>query len=121
MRPLTLEAFKLMYIITGAKKFSYYFSLTVNTIMHVIVLKGIVELTKEIAPTGFLSIIFQTNLHRPFIVLTAAVLFFINTRVVPPKMLDIVGQIKTKYIMLIIYFLLTCLLFGYLYGDGRYF
>jgi hypothetical protein len=121
MRPLTLEAYKLMYIITGAKKFSYYFSLILNTIMHVIVLKGIIEVTKEIAPTGALSIAFQTNPHRPFIVITAIFLFFINTRVVPVKMLDVVGQVKTKFIMLIIYFLIACILFAYMYADGKFF
>ena len=121
MRPLTLEAFKLMYVITGAKKFSYYFSLVLNTIMNVVVLKGLLELLQDIIPIGFLSIIFQTNLHRPFIVLTAILLCFINTRVVPPKMLDVVGQIKTKYIVLLLYFLIACLLFAYLYADGKYF
>ena len=121
MRPLTLEAYKLMYIITGAKKFSYYFSLVVNTIMHVIVLKGIIELTKEIAPTGSLAIAFQTTPHRPYIVLTAIALFFINSWFVPVKMVDLVNQVKTKFIMLIIYFLITCIIFGYLYGDGKFF
>jgi hypothetical protein len=117
MRPLTLEAFKLMYILTGGRKFSYIFSLVVNTIMNVIVLKGLVVLTKEIAPTGYLEIIFRF----PFYLGTAAVLMFINSRVVPLSMVDIVGQIKTKYVKLIIYFVLSVMLATFFYLDGRYF
>ena len=108
-----------MYVITGAKKFSYYFSLVVNTIMNVIVLKGVIDLTKEIAPTSFLAPAFQVK--PPFIVATAIVLFFLNRRSVPMSMLSAINQIKTKYIMLIVYFIVAMLLLGYEIAEGRYF
>ncbi len=120
MRLLTLEAFKLMYVITGGKSFSYYFSLVVNTIMNVIVLKGTVLVAQGALPMiGYLEPAFRVR--PPFIAATAVALFFINKLVVPTKMLEFVGQMKTKYIVLALYFLITCLLSAYLYGDGRYF
>lgn len=118
MRPLTLEAYKLMYIVTGAKKFSYYFSLVLNTIMNVIMLKGIHYLMKDIfSPLQFISIIFKF----PFYIALGFLLLFINSRVVPFTLVDIVGQIKTKYAKLIIYFLLSIILFAFLYGVDRLF
>ncbi len=120
MRLLTLEAFKLMYVITGGKSFSYYFSLVANTIMNVIVLKGTVLVAQGALPVlHFLEPAFKVR--PPFIALTAIVLFFLNMKLVPTKMLEFVGQMKTKYIVLGLYFLITLLLSAYLYGDGRYF
>ncbi len=118
MRPLTLEAFKLMYIITGAQRFSYAFALVFNTILNMIVLGGIVGLMTPIfSPLQYVGIIFM----RPYYVATVALLFFINFRYVPFDMMQYVDSIKTNYIKLIIYTALAIILFGYNWFIARYF
>lgn len=85
--------------------------------MNVIVLKGLVVLTVEIAPTRYIEVLFKF----PFYIGVGALLMYVNSRVVPLSMVDIVGQIKTKYVKLIIYFLLSVMLATFFYLDGRYF
>ena len=117
MRPLTLEAYKLLYYISGAKKFSYCVTLAIMAVMHVIVLNGLALLMSEIAPTEHLLILFR----RPYFIVTGAMILVVNIWRVPFKMLFVVEQMPTKYIMLVLYIFATGLIFGYTHMIDRYF
>ena len=117
MRPLTLEAYKVLYLFTGARVFSYYVSVVYITILNVLVLMGLGMLLEGLFPTGIIHTIFSF----PFNIPSGIVLFFINLKVVPIKMMEIVGQVKTKYAKLIIYTSLGFIIFTYNMLLGRLF
>ena len=117
MRPLTLEAFKVLYLLTGARVFSYYVAVGYVTILNVLVLMGLGMLLEGVFPTG----IVHTMFSFPFNIPSGIILFLINLKVVPIKMVEIVGQIKTKYAKLIIYTSLAFIIFVYNFLLGRLF
>ena len=117
MRPLTLEAYKVLYLLTGARVFSYYVSVFYITVLNVLVLMGLGMLLEGVFPTQ----IVHTMFSFPFNIPSGIILFLINLRVVPLKMVEIVGQLKTKYAKLIIYTSLAFIIFTYNILLGRLF
>ncbi len=118
MRSITLEAYKIIYLITGAKKFSYYFALAFITLLNFIFLKGACTLMQPIfSPLQYILMIFRF----PFNVGTYIALFVINMLIVPFKMTDFVNSVKTMYVKLLIFIFMAILLYGYGKFIDRYF
>ena len=110
MRPITLEIFKLIYLITGAKRFSYVFALILSTVMNVILLRGLSALfitgypmLRQVLP------IFQF----PKFFASGVALLLLNIFLVPFSMLEHIGMMKTHYTKLILFSLIVLLLFAY--------
>ena len=117
MRPLTFEAYKLLYVITGAKKFSYYMALVLMAILHVLVLSGLAKLLQDVSPTKYIMIIFK----KPYYVLTGLVLLWINWRRVPYNTMYVVNKLNMNYTKLMLYTLVAVLIFAYNYLEGKVF
>ena len=118
MIPLIFESFRIIYFITGAKRFAYFFAIFFIAVLNFIIFKGICALAAPVfGPLDQVGKLFRGIMQIP----TFAVLCIINWRVVPFQMMDFAASMKTKYFKLLIYLVLAALLFGYDRFIARYF
>lgn len=109
MRPLTLEAIRFFFFITGNERLAYILATLLMSFMNMTVLGGLSFLLEEILPTGII--------HRawvfPFNIGTWMLLLGVNIYVVPMSMVNFIYQMPPRYFKLIIYFILSLILFSY--------
>ena len=108
MRPITLDIFNLLYYITGAKRLSYVLALVIDTVMNVMLLKGISLLTLDLFK--FMKHVLVIFKFPDFLGL-GVVLLLLDIYLVPFKMLDYAGN--TRYIKLALFTLVVVLLFAF--------
>lgn len=99
MKPLTLEAYKLLYFLTGSKKFSYYTASAIIASLNVIVLMGFCILLNGMIPTKKLVRIFEF----PINIGLGIILFFVNLRVVPMSFMETTNHVQVRYVKLFLY------------------
>lgn len=109
MKPLTLEAYKLLYFLTGSKVFSYYVAVVMVTVLNVIVLMGLTLLLDGVLPVAPLQILFRF----PFFIGTGIALFFVNIKVVPLSFMELTNHVQVRYLKLLIYVLIALLILAY--------
>jgi len=103
MKPLSLEVYKFLYKRTGAKSFSYYFSMLYLSALNLTVLYGIVFFLKTVFSDAFV----KTAFSIPGCLVLGAVFFFINYRRAPYDILGKEKQIEPRYAGVIMYSLLA--------------
>ena len=109
MKPLTLEAYKLLYFLTGSKVFSYYAAVVIVTILTTIVLMGLSILLEGIIPTKSLQILFKF----PYFVGTGIALFLLNLKLVPMSFMELTNHVKVRYIKLLLYVAVAIIILAY--------
>ncbi len=109
MKPLTLEAYKLLFYLTGSKVFAYYVAVALVSVLNVIVLMGLSLLLEGIFPTAALARFFSF----PFNIGAWLVLFLINLRVAPLSFMDVASHIHVRYIKLLLYAGIAALILAY--------
>lgn len=107
-----------MYIITGAKKFSYYFAILLISYLTVVILNGVNELLGGVfMPMAMLTPIFKF----PISIITTLALAFYNLKQIPMHLLQVVNSMNTKYVKLLVFLLGALLLYGFKWGQGKFF
>lgn len=110
MRLVTLEAYKILYYITGAKKFAYLVTITLVTIFNIIYLKGLSTLLTGVVPMiEYVALIAKF----PFVLGLFPLMFLFSIKVTPFDMVGIANQIQTKFFGLLVYLSVGGLLLGY--------
>ena len=109
MKPLTLEAYKLLYFLTGSQVFSYYVAVVIVTVLNVIVLMGLSLLLDGILPTRALMVLFKF----PFFIGTGLALFVVNLKVVPLSFMELTNHVQVRYLKLLIYVIVAVLILAY--------
>lgn len=109
MKPLTLEAYKLLYFLTGSKVFSYYSAVVIVTVLNVIVLMGLSLLLDGVLPTKAILVIFKF----PFYIATGVGLFLINLKVAPMSFMELANHVQVRYLKLLVYVIVAVIILGY--------
>ncbi len=118
MIALVLETYRIIFYLTGARRFAYLVSVAYIALLNFFVFGGIATLLEDVfSPMKMITRGFHGILSYP----TFVVLFFLNYLLVPIKMTDVAFSFKTKYAKLIIYTVLALTIFAYYKFLDRYF
>lgn len=109
MKPISLDLYKYLYRFTKAKNFSYYFSMAFVSVLHAIVVTGLLSLFT----TVFSQEVIKKMNALPVVGALAVIFFIINYKRVPYDILSKERQIEPTYSKLIMYILLAIFVIAY--------
>lgn len=111
MKTLTLEAYKILFYLTGSRVVAYYTAVLLLTVLNVIFLMGMCMLLDGLFASGSLLEAFSF----PINIIVGGILFIIHLFYAPISLMEVTNNVRVRYVKLLVYIFISLAILAYIW------